>query len=123
MARVPRPRLVAGAPPDAPARRGRRPQLPRRRAAVGGRLQLLLHRAPPAGHPLDTPRGRHRRGGLREAMQTLPRRILVTGVAGFIGSHVAEALLRRGDHVIGLDNFDTFYDPEIKRPTVARFAD
>jgi UDP-glucuronate 4-epimerase len=56
-------------------------------------------------------------------MQTLPRRILVTGVAGFIGSHVAEALLRRGDHVIGLDNFDTFYDPEIKRATVARFAD
>lgn len=41
-------------------------------------------------------------------------RILVTGAAGFIGSHVCEALLRRGDTVIGLDNFDDFYDPAIK---------
>lgn len=41
--------------------------------------------------------------------------ILVTGAAGFIGSHVSEALLRRGDQVIGLDNFNAFYDPAIKR--------
>jgi UDP-glucuronate 4-epimerase len=40
---------------------------------------------------------------------------LVTGAAGFIGSHTAEALLRRGDAVVGLDNFNTFYDPTIKR--------
>ena len=37
------------------------------------------------------------------------RRVLVTGAAGFIGSHVAEALLSRGDQVIGLDNFDPYY--------------
>lgn len=42
-------------------------------------------------------------------------RIVVTGGAGFIGSHVCEALLRRGDEVIALDDFDDFYDPAIKR--------
>ena len=47
------------------------------------------------------------------------RTVLVTGVAGFIGSHVAEALLARGDRVIGLDNLDDFYDPALKRGTVA----
>jgi UDP-glucuronate 4-epimerase len=36
-------------------------------------------------------------------------RILVTGAAGFIGSHLVEALARRGDEVIGIDNFDPFY--------------
>ena len=41
-------------------------------------------------------------------------RILVTGAAGFIGSHVCEALLARGDEVIGLDNFDPFYSRPVK---------
>src|SRR5260370_1244973 len=41
-------------------------------------------------------------------------RVLVTGAAGFIGSHVAEALLARGDEVVGLDNFDPFYDRVVK---------
>jgi len=36
-------------------------------------------------------------------------RVLVTGAAGFIGSHVAEALVARGDEVVGIDNFDPFY--------------
>jgi UDP-glucuronate 4-epimerase len=40
---------------------------------------------------------------------------LVTGGAGFIGSHVTEALLARGDRVVCVDNFDSFYDPAIKR--------
>jgi UDP-glucuronate 4-epimerase len=38
----------------------------------------------------------------------------VTGAAGFIGSHVAEALLARGDEVVGLDNFNDYYDPARK---------
>jgi UDP-glucuronate 4-epimerase len=41
-------------------------------------------------------------------------RILVTGVAGFIGSSVAERLVARGDEVVGLDNFDPFYDRRLK---------
>ena len=41
--------------------------------------------------------------------------VLVTGAAGFIGSHVVDALLARGDRVVGVDNFDAFYDPAIKR--------
>lgn len=45
-------------------------------------------------------------------------RALVTGAAGFIGSHVAEALLARGDEVVGLDNFNDYYDPARKRANV-----
>ncbi|MBL8603584.1 MAG: GDP-mannose 4,6-dehydratase [Myxococcales bacterium] len=46
-------------------------------------------------------------------------RVLVTGAAGFIGSHTVEALLARGDAVLGLDNFNAFYDPALKRRNVA----
>ncbi len=46
-------------------------------------------------------------------------KILVTGAAGFIGSHVAEALLARGDAVSGLDNFNDYYDPARKRANAA----
>jgi len=40
---------------------------------------------------------------------------LITGAAGFIGSHLAERLLAQGHVVVGLDNFDAFYDPSVKR--------
>jgi UDP-glucuronate 4-epimerase len=49
-------------------------------------------------------------------------RVLVTGAAGFIGSHTAEHLLRRGDEVVGLDNFNNFYDPALKRRNAAVLA-
>lgn len=45
---------------------------------------------------------------------------ILTGAAGFIGSHLAEMLVRRGETVFGLDNFCDFYDPEIKRQNVRR---
>jgi UDP-glucuronate 4-epimerase len=41
--------------------------------------------------------------------------VILTGAAGFIGSHLAERLLERGNRVIGVDNFDPFYSAEIKR--------
>ncbi|KAJ7962173.1 UDP-glucuronate 4-epimerase [Quillaja saponaria] len=41
--------------------------------------------------------------------------VLVTGAAGFVGTHVSSALKRRGDGVLGLDNFNDYYDPTLKR--------
>jgi UDP-glucuronate 4-epimerase len=41
--------------------------------------------------------------------------VLVTGAAGFVGSHCSLALKKRGDGVLGLDNFNSYYDPTLKR--------
>src|SRR5213592_4633904 len=49
-------------------------------------------------------------------------RILVTGGAGFIGSHLAEKLLAAGHGVVILDDFNDFYDPQIKHANIAGFA-
>ena len=46
--------------------------------------------------------------------------ILVTGAAGFIGMHTAERLLARGETVVGIDNFNTYYDPALKEARAAR---
>jgi UDP-glucuronate 4-epimerase len=45
-------------------------------------------------------------------------RALITGAAGFIGSHLCERLLADGWTVVGVDNFDDFYDPQIKRRNI-----
>ena len=49
-------------------------------------------------------------------------RILVTGSAGFVGAALSERLLARGDHVLGLDNHNDYYDPALKEARLARFA-
>ena len=47
-------------------------------------------------------------------------RVLVTGAAGFIGSHLCEHLCARGDEVVGVDNFDPFYPRAIKEQNLAK---
>ncbi|MDT8435983.1 MAG: GDP-mannose 4,6-dehydratase, partial [Gemmatimonadota bacterium] len=49
-------------------------------------------------------------------------RTLVTGTAGFIGFHVARRLLERGDAVVGVDNFNPYYDVALKRARHAELA-
>jgi UDP-glucuronate 4-epimerase len=50
------------------------------------------------------------------------RPVLITGVAGFIGSHLAEALLARGQRVVGVDNFDPFYPRDLKEANLREIA-
>ncbi|MFT3857461.1 MAG: NAD-dependent epimerase [Aquabacterium sp.] len=49
-------------------------------------------------------------------------KILVTGAAGFIGMHVSLALLARGDEVVGIDNLNDYYDPQLKRDRLAHIG-
>jgi UDP-glucuronate 4-epimerase len=49
-------------------------------------------------------------------------KVLVTGAAGFIGMHVGQLLLERGDEVIGLDNINDYYDPTLKEARLARLT-
>ena len=48
--------------------------------------------------------------------------IVVTGCAGFIGSHLSEKLLANGNQVIGVDNFDPFYDRQVKERNLSAFC-
>ncbi len=48
--------------------------------------------------------------------------VIVTGAAGFVGFHVAQALLARGEQVIGVDNLNAYYDPALKHARLAQLA-
>jgi len=50
-------------------------------------------------------------------------KVLVTGAAGFIGSHLSIRLLERGDEVVGLDNLNDYYEVSLKEARLARFSD
>ncbi len=50
-------------------------------------------------------------------------RVLITGVAGFIGFHLAQALLARGDEVLGVDSLNAYYDPRLKHDRLAALGD
>lgn len=58
--------------------------------------------------------------GEESEMTTHAETIVVTGAAGFIGSHVAAALASRGQRVVGVDNFDPFYSRSIKEANIER---
>lgn len=63
-------------------------------------------------------KGRPRTGRLDRRHQPSYRAV-VTGAAGFIGSHLVEALLARGHHVVGIDGFTPYYSPATKRANIA----
>jgi UDP-glucuronate 4-epimerase len=60
------------------------------------------------------------RGRLRDGLGVT---VLVTGAAGFVGSHVAHALLDRGDEVVGVDNLNDYYDIRLKQARLARLEE
>lgn len=72
------------------------------------------------GHSLKTFKPDHQ-WELQVRQSALPKReenskvVLVTGAAGFVGTHVSLALRKRGDGVVGLDNFNDYYEPALKR--------
>ena len=48
----------------------------------------------------------------------MTKRLIVTGAAGFIGSSLSDSLLNNGSYVLGIDNFDPFYDKDLKERNI-----
>jgi len=58
----------------------------------------------------------------RQYAEKIQMKIFITGIAGFIGFHLARFLKRRGDFVMGCDHFNSYYDPALKRARAAHLA-
>src|SRR5690606_12046003 len=94
------------------------PRLPRCGAACHDGLGCH-----PSARNLVVPGCTSRRSRLsRNATHRRMSTILVTGTAGFIGSHLAERLLARGDTVVGFDNVNDYYDVSLKEARLARLT-
>ena len=94
-----------------------RARLSRRRAGVRphrDRLLRELHEVREAARAAG--------GGVAAVTALPPARVLVTGCAGFIGMHAAVRLLAQGAAVVGVDNFDPYYDVALKEARLARLA-
>lgn len=96
------------------------------------RLRVLAL-GPPGSGPVAGGAGRRRprllpgRPGRRRRVRPhrtgVALRVLLTGAAGFIGSHVAVRLLAEGHRVLGIDDLNDYYDPRLKHARLARFED
>ena len=117
------------------ARRGRGPDLRQPRAVTVGRPHVADGFRPHLAD-IDAPRGGDNATGPSAhsrhrtitaiAVQPLdpptPMKILVTGTAGFIGSHLAQRLLERGDEVVGIDNLNDYYEVALKEARLAQLT-
>src|SRR5690606_29131881 len=74
---------------------------------------LLRHR-----HPTHSPRKRVAARAPARPHHGAGMKTLVTGAAGFIGAHTTLRLLQEGHEVVGLDNFNDYYDPQLKEARV-----
>jgi UDP-glucuronate 4-epimerase len=59
---------------------------------------------------------------MHRAIKTKTMKFLITGAAGFIGSHLADTLLAMGHEVTGADNFSPYYDPQLKKLNIKNFT-
>ena len=94
-------------------------------AALMG-LLYYVYSKPGCGHHREffsEPRNEVRAKCRRAAAQGAPRVVLLTGAAGFVGFHTALELRRRGDVVLGVDNFNTYYDVNLKRARAAKLRE
>src|SRR5262249_8687310 len=91
------------------------------RLSRGGRADAT--RRGGAGRGARTGAGRHRLAGGRRPRDSGTMHVVVTGAAGFIGSHTCERLIAAGHRVTGIDSFDSYlYPSEVKRAVAAELA-